>query len=115
MYRTRDSIIQRCLTLFVDGQFADKQLYLAQRFHQPDWILPGLDYLIGRREPLSRDEMEELGLDISARIWSIRETRMKFLIVAIESQRTVTPWSGTREERAEIVEICMSQLGMAVD
>lgn len=114
MYQTRDSIIQRCHALFGD-ELADKQLYLAQRFHQPDWILPGLDYLIGRREPLSREEMEELGLDLSARIWSIRETRMKFLVVAIESQRTVVPWTGTREERGGILEICMSQSGMAID
>ena len=49
------------------------RLHVARQFGVDDWFLPALKDVIARKEPLTVDEINQLGLDFAVKVIALRE------------------------------------------
>ena len=49
------------------------RLHVARQFGVDDWFLPALKDVIARHEPLTVDEINQLGLDFAVKVIALRE------------------------------------------
>ncbi|KAI5993885.1 hypothetical protein EDD15DRAFT_2366965 [Pisolithus albus] len=59
--------------LMESGIGAADRVVLSQQFHIKNWLLPALNELARRQEPISLEEAKRMGIDITVQLASVRE------------------------------------------
>ncbi len=71
MEEVKAEVIQKMTPLF-EGQPA-KQIQLSLQHRVAEWLVPGLQRLVRRAEPLNKDDVALIGLDYALKVMAFRE------------------------------------------
>lgn len=71
MEDVKESAIQK-MTRLLESQ-PTKQVKLSLEYGVEEWLVPGLQRLVRREEPLSRNDVDLIGLDYALKVMTLRE------------------------------------------
>lgn len=68
------------------------KISFARQYNIPKWLLAGYEDLVKRKEPISLDEVEQLGWDTAIQIYQIREESLAKILVDCTQVILVEDW-----------------------
>jgi hypothetical protein len=114
------SIVNVVIPLFTEW-YAVRQLFLAARLEEKSWILPSIQRIMQRDEPMKAEEMDLLSIDALTRLVALRERLRTDVAITQSSKGTTAKNLNYRDAKSvstetwEAIKQCVDDFTTAVE